>query len=48
MSYVITFIVGAILGAIGYALVIRKNPKIQADTVKAAVQAQKVATEVKK
>lgn len=44
MSYVYTFLVGVVLGAVAYALVVRKNPKIQADVAKAATQAAPVVT----
>jgi hypothetical protein len=40
MSYVYTAIAFSILGAVAYALIVRKNPKVQADVATAATQAQ--------
>lgn len=46
MNYVYTLLVGIVLGAVAYALVVRKNPKVQADVSKAATQTQPVASAV--
>jgi uncharacterized membrane-anchored protein YhcB (DUF1043 family) len=52
MNEVISFVAGVVVGAVAYALVVRKNPKVQADVSTAVTQAQPVvasaATEVKK
>ena len=43
MYYIATFIAGFIAGAVVYALVIKKNPKVQADVAAAADTAQGAA-----
>ena len=42
MTIVISFIAGVVLGAIAYALVIRKNPSVQTTVNTAADQAKKL------
>lgn len=46
MDYILNAIVFAVLGAIAYALIVRKNPKVQADVATAATQAKTAATAV--
>ena len=52
MKYVELFLAGVVVGGVVYGLVVRKNPKIQADVSNAVTQAQPVAAsavaEVKK
>ena len=44
MDYILNAIVFVVLGAITYALIVRKNPKVQADVSTAAAQAKSAAT----